>query len=59
MTPEEEQEALAVLKQSDLIDQILKDFTASGTVGEETNKLVGYLCTPSPGNWMTLWPCLS
>ncbi|MGE5581095.1 MAG: CHC2 zinc finger domain-containing protein [Bacillota bacterium] len=47
MTPEEEQGALAVLKQPDLISQILKDFTATGTVGEETNKLVGYLAAIS------------
>lgn len=47
MTPEEEQEALAVLKQPDLISQILKDFTATGTVGEETNKLIGLLAAIS------------
>ena len=47
MTPEEEQEALAALKQPDLIQRILADFAAAGTVGEETNKLVGYLTAVS------------
>ena len=47
MTPEEEQEALAALKQPDLINRILADFAATGTVGEETNKLVGYLAAVS------------
>lgn len=47
MTPEEEQEALAALKQPDLINRILADFAATGTVGEETNKLVGYLAAIS------------
>ena len=47
MTPEEEQEALAVLKQPDLINRILADFAAAGIVGEETNKLIGYLAAVS------------
>jgi DNA primase len=47
MTLEEEQEALAALKQPDLINRILADFTAAGTVGEEINKLVGYLAAVS------------
>jgi DNA primase len=47
MTPEEEQEALAALKQPDLINRILADFAICGTVGEETNKLVGYLAAVS------------
>ncbi|HEX3047011.1 MAG TPA: CHC2 zinc finger domain-containing protein [Bacillota bacterium] len=47
MTPEEEQEALTALKQPDLIQRILADFAAAGTVGEETNKLIGYLAAIS------------
>jgi DNA primase len=47
MTPEEEAEARALLKSPDLINRILSDFTAAGTVGEETNKLVGYLAAVS------------
>lgn len=47
MTKEEENEALAILKSPDLVDRILADFAAAGTVGEETNKLVGYLATVS------------
>jgi DNA primase catalytic core len=47
MTPEEEAETLALLKSPDLISRILADFAAAGTVGEETNKLVGYLAAVS------------
>jgi len=47
MTKEEETEALAVLKSPDLVDRILADFAATGAVGEETNKLVGYLAAVS------------
>ncbi|MFN9969780.1 MAG: DNA primase, partial [Phycisphaerae bacterium] len=35
--------ALALLQSPDLAGQILADFAACGLVGEETNKLVGYL----------------
>src|SRR5205814_1194078 len=43
----EEAEALALLKAPDLLDRILADFAACGVVGEETNKLVGYLAAVS------------
>lgn len=43
----EQQAALALLKSPDLIDRILTDFAACGLVGEETNKLVGYLAAVS------------
>ena len=39
--------ALALLKSPDLIERILADFAACGLVGEETNKLVGYLAAVS------------
>lgn len=41
------QAALVLLKSSDLIERILADFAACGLVGEETNKLVGYLAAVS------------
>lgn len=43
----EEAEALALLKDPQLLDRILADFAACGVVGEETNKLVGYLAAVS------------
>jgi DNA primase catalytic core len=43
----EEAEALALLRAPDLLDRILADFAACGVVGEETNKLVGYLAAVS------------
>ena len=43
----EEAEALALLKAPNLLDRILADFAACGVVGEETNKLVGYLAAVS------------
>lgn len=39
--------ALALLRSPDLLDRILADFAACGVVGEETNKLVGYLAAVS------------
>lgn len=39
--------ALALLRSSNLIDRILADFASCGLVGEETNKLVGYLAAIS------------
>ena len=46
--PEEEREAaLALLRDPKLLDRILADFAACGVVGEETNKLVGYLAAVS------------
>ncbi len=41
------QAAQALLKTPDLIRRILADFAACGLVGEETNKLVGYLAAVS------------
>ena len=43
----EQAEALALLRAPDLMDRILADFAACGVVGEETNKLVGYLAAVS------------
>ena len=43
----ERQEALALLKSPDLLNRILTDFETAGVVGEETNKLVGYLACVS------------
>ena len=39
--------ATALLQSPDLIERILADFAACGLVGEETNKLVGYLAAVS------------
>jgi DNA primase len=47
MTDAERKDALALLHDPLLLDRILKDFTACGMVGEETNKLVGYLAAVS------------
>jgi DNA primase catalytic core len=43
----EREAALALLRSPDLLDRILSDFAACGIVGEETNKLVGYLAAVS------------
>lgn len=47
LTPQEEAEALELLRDPNLIQRILKDFEVYGIVGEETNKLVGYLAAVS------------
>jgi len=47
MAANEKEEALKLLKSSDLLSQILKDFDACGIVGEATNKLTGYLACVS------------
>lgn len=47
MSDAERQAALALLKSPDLVSRILSDFAACGLVGEETNKLVGYLAAIS------------
>ena len=39
--------ALGLLRDPQLLDRILADFAACGVVGEETNKLVGYLAAVS------------
>lgn len=47
MSDTEVKEALALLKEPTLLDRILQDFNRCGVVGEETNKLVGYLAACS------------
>jgi DNA primase catalytic core len=47
MTPKEEEEAFLLLKDPTLLDRVLDDFSRCGVVGEETNKLVGYLAAVS------------
>ena len=47
MSAEERETALALLRDPKLLDRILADFAACGVVGEETNKLVGYLAAVS------------
>ena len=47
LTDKDKQAALDLLKQPNLVDRILADFEACGVVGEETNKLVGYLAATS------------
>lgn len=47
LSAQEHGEALAYLKAPDLPRRIVEDLTASGYVGEETNKLVGYLAAVS------------
>ena len=43
----EQQKALELLKDDSLLSRILDDFTTAGVVGEETNKLMGYLACVS------------
>jgi len=47
MNPEQKQTALDLLKDKKLLNRILDDFNRAGVVGEETNKLVGYLAAVS------------
>ena len=47
LTDEERSAALELLRDPRLLDRILADFEACGVVGEETNKLVGYLAAVS------------
>jgi hypothetical protein len=47
MSEAEHAEALALLKSPDLLRRILRDFEALGVVGEESNKLTGYLAAVS------------
>jgi DNA primase len=44
---DERQTALELLRDPGLLDRLLADFTRCGVVGEETNKLVGYLSAVS------------
>ena len=43
LTAERREAALALLRDPQLIDRILRDYQACGLVGEETNKLICYL----------------
>jgi DNA primase catalytic core len=43
ISDEDRAEALALLRDPRLLDRIVEDFARCGVVGEETNKLVGYL----------------
>jgi DNA primase len=47
MTDEERAEALALLRDPRLCERIVEDLARAGIVGEETNKLVGYLAATS------------
>lgn len=47
LSSEEQNDALNLLKDKELLTRILADFTSAGVVGEETNKLVGYLACVS------------
>ena len=47
MTADERAASLDLLRAPDLLERILRDFEACGVVGEETNKLVGYLAAVS------------
>jgi hypothetical protein len=47
MGVEEREAALELLRAPDLLDRIVGDFARCGIVGEETNKLCGYLCVVS------------
>lgn len=47
MSVSDEQAALTLLKGKHLLERILTDFNSAGVVGEDTNKLVGYLASVS------------
>ena len=47
ISPRDRAEALAFLRQGDLLDRIAADMGALGYVGEETNKQIGYLVAVS------------
>jgi hypothetical protein len=47
MADADREAALALLRDPHLIDRVLADFARCGVVGEETNKLVGYLAAVS------------
>ncbi len=47
LSEEETEQALELLKDKNLLARILTDFNQCGVVGEETNKLVGYLACVS------------
>lgn len=43
LEPEDRKAAFELLNDGDLLNRILRDFNQAGVVGEETNKLAGYL----------------
>ena len=47
MSDSDKANALSLLQDNNLLERILEDFTRCGVVGEETNKLVGYLAAVS------------
>ncbi len=47
LTPQQQDEALALLKSPDLINRIADDVTTVGLVGEDANKLIVYLAATS------------
>jgi DNA primase catalytic core len=47
LSDEDRTEALALLKAPKLLDRILEDFDKCGLVGEQTNKLIGYIAAIS------------
>lgn len=47
LSPEERTAALELLQTPDLLNRVLRDFEALGVVGEESNKLTGYLAAVS------------
>ena len=47
LSQEEQAEAMTLLKAPDLMERILRDFQTLGVVGEEPNKLTGYLAAVS------------
>jgi len=47
LSDEEQEAAIELLRDPDLLNRILSDFSRCGVVGEETNKLVGYLAASS------------
>lgn len=47
LTDLEKNEAMALLQSPNLLDRILRDFEKAGVIGEEVNKLVGYLAATS------------
>jgi len=47
LSPKEIDQAVAYLKDEQLVQNIQNDFNACGVVGEELNRLVGYLCCTS------------
>lgn len=47
LTSDEQAQALELLRDPDLLNRILKDFNRVGLIGEDSNKLVGYLACVS------------